>query len=137
MPEPHRECPRCRQSQWACQCGKPSVHGAIPQDRKSVERAPDGTFRPGAASPNPGGQPKWMKEMREGLKAMLPSARTRLAKIIEEGSDKDATAAARLVLEYTLPKPKTRVKVDGMGPSPLAGLTAEQLVALATGKGGE
>lgn len=144
MAEPHKECPRCRQSMWACECGRISQEGGppqpgvtgIPQDRNAAARAPDGTFKPGAPSANPGGQPKWMREMRESLKAMLPSTRKRLANIIESGSDKDATAAARLVLEYTLPKPRARVKVEGAGSSPLAGLSAEQLVALATGKDG-
>lgn len=97
-------------------------------------RNPDGTWVPGK-SPNPGGQSKAVREMREALRAMLPAGEKRLRAIIESGSDKDANAALKTLFDYTLTKPKTRVKVEGMGQSPLAALSIEQLVALATGKG--
>jgi hypothetical protein len=98
-------------------------------------RNPDGTWASGK-SPNPGGQSKMVREMRHALREMLPEGVARLRAIITSGTDKDANAALKTLFDYTLTKPKTRVKVDGMGPSPLAGLTAEQLVALATAKGG-
>jgi hypothetical protein len=97
------------------------------------QRNPDGTWVKGAPSPNPGGQSKAVKEMREALRAMLPAGEKRLREIIERGSDKDANAALKTLFDYTLTKPKTRVKVEGMGTSPLAALSIEQLVALATG----
>lgn len=105
-----------------------------PEQRNSVGRKADGTFASGTC-PNPGGQSKVVREMREALRAMLPAGEKRLRQIIESGSDKDANAALKTLFDYTLTKPKTRVKVEGMGASPLAALSVEQLVALATAKG--
>lgn len=98
----------------------------------AVERRPDGTVKKG--SPNPGGQPKWVKEIRDGLRALHPAALTRLTAIIRDGEDKDANAAIRLVYDFSLPKPKQTHRVEGKGGDPLASLTAEQLVALVTGR---
>lgn len=96
-----------------------------------VVRREDGTIASGTA--NPGGMPKWLKEVRQGLKDMHPGAKARLASIIANGSDKDAATAIRVLYDFTLPKPKVRVKVEGAPDSPFAGLSLEDLLALGRG----
>jgi hypothetical protein len=98
-----------------------------------VERRDDGTFA-GGGSANPGGQAKWLKEIRAGLRSLLPEAKNRLGEIIRSGSDKDSTAAAKVVLEYTVPKPKQTHRVEGKGGDPLALLSPEQLVEFIKGR---
>lgn len=106
-----------------------------PQERTAAvaaERRPDGTFGPGNAA-NPGGQPKWLKQVRESLKALTPLAAERLKGIILDGEDKDSVAAAKVVLEYTVPKPKQTHKVEGGGRI-LTDVTTQALVEFITGK---
>lgn len=98
-----------------------------------VERREDGTFA-GGGSANPGGQAKWLKEIREGLRSLLPAAKERLGQIIREGEHKDAVAASKVVLEYTVPKPRQKVSVKSEGKDPLAVLTPEQIVAFVKGE---
>lgn len=104
------------------------------QDKSAnaVERRKDGTVKKG--SPNPGGQPKWVKEVRDSLRALHPAARERLQHIIESGEDKDANAAIRLVYDFSLPKPKQSHKVT-VGGDPLKGVPDDQLVAFVKGEG--
>ena len=90
-------------------------------------------FKPGQSG-NPNGRPKWLKEVREGLRSLLPDAQRRLGDVIRNGSDKDSTAAAKVVLEYTISKPKQTHRVEGKGGDPLAVLTPEQLVAFVKGE---
>lgn len=99
---------------------------------EAVERRPDGTVKKG--SPNPGGQPKWVKEVRDSLRALHPVARERLETIITNGEDKDANVAIRIVYDFSLPKPKQTHRVEGGGRDALAGLTPEQLVAFVKGE---
>lgn len=99
----------------------------------STPEVPGKPFKKGESG-NPGGAPKWLKEVREGLKSLHPAAKQRLTSIIADGSDKDATAAIRVVYEYTVPKPKQTHRVEGKNGDPLASLTAEQLVAFVTGR---
>lgn len=135
----------------------------IPQNRDPAMRRPDGKFGPGNSA-NPGGQPQYMKRFREALKGLHPDTEQLARKVIQRALDvkdleeivansgddpqrrvnAEKAIATRLdqgmrmtaeVWRYTLTPPKARVKVEGVGPSPLAGLTPEQLVALATGKG--
>lgn len=86
-------------------------------------------------SGNPGGGPKWLKGVRESLKGLTPLARKTLREVMK-GSEKDGdrVAAARVVLEYTVPKPKQTHRVEGKGGDPLALMSAEALVAFVTGK---
>lgn len=86
-------------------------------------------------SGNPGGQPKWLKEVRAALKDCVQEGAGRLLEIIRTGEDKDAIAAVKVAAEYVLQKPKQTHKVEG-GASPLAGLTPEQLVAFVRGDKG-
>jgi hypothetical protein len=104
------------------------------QDKSAVdvERRPDGTIKKGSA--NPGGQPKWVKEVRDSLRALHPVARDRLEAIITQGEDKDATAAIRIVYDFSLPKPKQTHRVESDGKDALGGLTPEQLVAFVKGQ---
>jgi hypothetical protein len=106
--------------------------GEIPDLRSSEERREDGTFAPGK-SPNPGGQAKWLQPIKKDLRAGVPGVLKKLAAIIESGADKDAIAAGKVWLEYSLPKPKQTHRVEGKGGDPLASLTAEQLVAFIKG----
>lgn len=120
-----------------CTCAK--MDAIVPELRNSVDaviREADGTFARGK-SPNPGGQAKWLKEVRQSLRDLTPLAAKTLKQVMEEGAkDSDKTAAAKVVLEYTVPKPKQTHRVEGKGGDPLASLTAEQLVAFVTGRKG-
>lgn len=127
-------------------------NSAAPSERKA-----DGTFKPGSKSANPGGQPKWVKQFRDSLKDIAPKGQEIIAKIyaraldtsaleriVEDGESTPeqvlraekqmhdrfslAQQATAEVLKYTLPKPTTRVKVDGKMENPLAGMTTEQLL---------
>ena len=105
----------------------------VPDLRSPEERREDGTFAPGR-SPNPGGQAKWLQPIKADLKAGVPGVLTRLMGIIQNGEDKDAIAAGKVWLDYSLPKPKQTVKVSGNGTaSPLATLSLEDLLALGRG----
>ncbi len=90
-------------------------------------------WKPGESGNKDGG-PKWLKEIRNGLRSLLPETMDRLGEIIRNGSDKDSTAAARVVLEYTVPKPKQTHRVEGKGGDPLAVLTPDQLVEFIKGR---
>lgn len=91
------------------------------------------SWKPGQSG-NPGGQPKWVKEVREALKTCVQKGAARLENIIETGEDKDAIAATRLAAEFTIRKPKQTHRVEGKGGDPLAVLTADQLVAFVKGE---
>lgn len=83
---------------------------------------------------NPGGQPKWLKGVRESLKNLTPLAARTLESVMT-GADKDAdrVAAAKVVLEYTVPKPKQTLKVSGDKNAPFSALSLEDLLALGRG----
>lgn len=123
------------------------------QDTKShpePERGERGKWLPGV-SPNPGGQPKWVRGLRESLREhCAPLAARHLARVLggpvpkdetpeeaavyAEVSADDRTRAAKVVLEYTMPKPKATVTVQHTGNNMLAGLSVEELKALASRK---
>lgn len=90
-------------------------------------------YEPGKSG-NPGGRPKWVSETRESLKRLVPGSVARLEKIINEGEDKDANAAIRLLWDFTIRKPRQTHRVEGRNGDPLGVLTPEQLVAFITGK---
>lgn len=82
-----------------------------------------------------GGQSGWLKRTREALRDDVPTALATLRRVMASKDDlKAATAAAKVVLEYTVPKPKQTHRVEGKNGDPLGVLTAEQLVAFITGK---
>lgn len=99
----------------------------------SAPEAPGKPFKKGQSG-NPGGKPKWLKAARESLQALTPLARKTLRAVMKNGADKDKVAAAKTVLEFTVPKPKQTHRVEGKGGDPLAVLTPEQLVAFVKGK---
>lgn len=107
----------------------------VPDLRASEERREDGTFAPGK-SPNPGGQAQWLKPIREGLRAGSAEAVIRLRKIVAEGSDKDANVAAKVLLDYAVPKPKQTVRMEG-DKDVLAVVTSDDLVAFIKNGGGK
>lgn len=107
-----------------------------PQKPSPVERDEKGRPVQGGGSLNPGGQPKWVKEVRDALaQNCVPLAEKRLRKILEEdhADPDDWIKAAKVVFEFTIPKPKQDVNVTGIPPSPFAGMTPEQLLAIARG----
>jgi hypothetical protein len=110
-----------------------------------------GRILPGQGSLNPSGQPAWVAEIREQLRQGLPAAAKTLAGIIDgtatqraldrAGNEvvldppfKDRVAAVKVLFEFTLPKPKLEVGRDQQRAVPLAGMTREDLLAIALGK---
>lgn len=96
-------------------------------------------------SGNPGGQPKWVKEVRDALRKDAALAR-RLLRRVMQGKDlgaggrevriADSVKAAEVVLKFSIPPPRQTHRVEGRGGDPLGVLTPEQLVAFITGKKG-
>jgi hypothetical protein len=93
------------------------------------------------SSGNPGGLSKWQRKLVKALESKAaPLAADLLVKVL---GDKEGTyevaeqlKAADIALKYTAPRPQQRVDVTSGGkevPSPLAGLTPEQLLALVKG----
>ena len=115
-----------------------------PQSKPAaVLRDPNtGRLAKGTANPNPGGVPKWVKEVRDQLKSRcLPLAAAHLERMLDPINgvkDQDRNTAAKIVLEYTVPKPKqaVRVKVSGDKDSPLAGVDMAAVLALAKAQSG-
>lgn len=115
-----------------------------PAGKSVVIRREDGTVASG--TPNPGGVPKWRREFTEAFgKRCAPLAEqilfhTMSGRHANTGEMDDSItldhklSAATETLKYVLPKPRQEVEVSGGGASPLALLTPELLVALATGK---
>lgn len=116
-------------------------------DAQDSGAQPIGTPYPKGKSGNPGGQPKWVKKVRDALKKDANVAR-RLLNRVMRGKDilggaearevkvSDSVKAAEVVLKFTLPMPKQTHRVEGKGGDPLGVLTAEQLVAFLTGRKG-
>jgi hypothetical protein len=105
-----------------------------PPQSKPAEGSPTrdakGRLLPGHSG-NPGGVPKWVREVRAELEEGSKDAADLLRRVVK---DEDAflgvrVMAAKVILEFSLPKPKVEVKVDAP-PSPLAGLSPEQLLAV-------
>lgn len=84
-------------------------------------------------SGNPGGQPKWVSEVRDALKTCVSKGAARLEQIIEQGEDKDAIAATRLAAEFTIRKPKQTHKVT-VDRDPLSKVPDGELVEFIKGK---
>lgn len=118
---------------------------STPPENKPPEgpkRDEKGRLLPGSTG-NPGGRSKRVQRARRGLEKGLPEAVDVLLGLIRaprrtdyddaEGvSDRDKLAGIRLLLEFTVVKPKTEVEVNGTV-SPLAGLTREDLLAIIKG----
>jgi len=101
----------------------------------SKPEVPGKPFKKGVSG-NPGGAPKWLKAVRESLRRDTPLARRTLRKIMKsaEAKDADKIAAAKVTLDFTVPKPKQTHRVEGNNGDPLAALTPEQLVAFVLGR---
>lgn len=115
-------------------------------------------FRPGKSG-NPGGQPTWVKALRDSLKELSPKGRRvmervfdralnteTLDKIIGDGESSPeavlkaetalqnrlslATKAQEVLLTYVLPKPTQRHKVSGqLDGNPLREVSTEEIAA--------
>lgn len=93
----------------------------------AVERHPDGRLKRG--TPNPGGQPKWVKAIRDSLESVASEGAALLGDVVAgkavrvtlEGVDVEVLPevanrikAVELAFAYTLPKPTVKVEVEGM-----------------------
>lgn len=118
--------------QRAAAAGKTGRH-----DRKTGQFGPNNNA-------GTGGLAGWQKNLRNLLKEDALEARAHLRRAIRgEGKDgkpdpdikiQDQNKAAEIVLRFTLPMPKQRVKVERDGKDPLAGVSPEELVAFIVGK---
>lgn len=68
--------------------------------------------------------------MRDSLRALVPKAVRRLELIIESGEDKDATAASKIVMEFSIRKPTQKHNVSGQVSNPLGPVSTEEIQAL-------
>lgn len=93
-------------------------------------------FKPGQSG-NIHGPPKWAKEARDALRACLPDAVARLRRIVTEGDDKDANAAAKIIFDFSLHKPRQRVSVSGQLSNPVGDLSTEDVQAIIRATKGE
>lgn len=66
-------------------------------------------WKPGQSG-NPDGQPKWVGKVRKALAKNAELAADVLRQVLETGSDADKVRAAKIVLEYTIPKPTEKVE---------------------------
>lgn len=82
------------------------------------------------ASGNPGGVPKWRRELTEALKDDAQYARRLLRKVIKSDAVEmqHRVAAAGLVLKLTVPPPKRQIDVTS-GERPLAHVSTEAIEA--------
>lgn len=96
-------------------------------------------FKPGQSGYKGGPTPQWLREAKEQLKGLVPLAARTLKRVMLHGDDKAKTAAAKTVLEYTVPKPKQRLKVSGQLSNPLGEVSTEDVQAIirAAKQGGE
>lgn len=104
-----------------------------PQSRKAVvERDEKGRVR-GGGSLNPGGLPKWRRELAEALKESAEKGANLLAEVIEDaGADmQHRLQASAIALRYTVPQPKQTVEVSG-SVSTLQGIDAETIRKIAS-----
>lgn len=119
------------------------------QDRRPVGRDEKGRLVKGAAL-NPGGQPAWVKELRDLLQDDAKAGRALLRRVIdgervakfvaEDGSEvevaprlEDRIKAAEIALRYTMPVPKQTLEIEAgeTTESAFKALTVEALLALA------
>jgi hypothetical protein len=105
-----------------------------------VIRDEKGRLVRGSGNLNPGGRLKWAKRVRNLLAGGCEDTAKFLVRVVtgeekEMGEDgervdaklKDRIAAAKIIFEYALPKPKQSVEVTSQ-PSPLAGIDRETLL---------
>lgn len=116
---------------------------SAPEQRK---KAPGKPWKKGQSG-NPGGQPKWVKGVRDLLQEAAPEAADYLRKVIQgvpflmtvdgeaievPAEHQHRVAAARTVLEYTMPKPTAKVDVQAnVAAVQLSQLSREELLAIA------
>lgn len=106
-----------------------------PQVKPSeVARNEKGQILPGASG-NPGGQPKWVGDVRDLLRSDAPRAREVLREVLDTSEDDgDRIKAAEVVLSYTLPKPKLTIEHEHKAPTKTLaelGMSDEEICALA------
>lgn len=124
-----------------------------PQNRDPAERQPNGQFGAGNRA-NPGGQPKWVATVRAMLDEGAPEAVDYLRSVVVGGPVKSTlldeegeaiegntypdidqrTAAAKVVLDYAVPKPKLTIEHEHKAPTKTLaelGMSDEEICALA------
>lgn len=77
------------------------------QDTTPSERPIPPGLRPWkkGQSGNPGGQPKWVKKVRKALGQHAERAAEVLREVMDTGEPKERVMAAKVVLEFSVPKP--------------------------------
>lgn len=94
------------------------------------KRSENGTFAKGTSG-NPGGFPKDVAAAQKLLREKnLPAALKRIGELLDSENEVVALGAAKLVIDYTVPKPKQEVGVSGelKTGDAAAGLTGEDLL---------
>lgn len=125
--------------------------GRVTKAKKPLRTGPpEGRKWRKGQSGNPGGVPKWVKQVRGELEACSTGGVSKLRQLIERGvlvfereqgpvevpaEAKDVIKAIELVLSYTLAKPKAELEVTGKDGGPVrtkaeVELTEEQVLEL-------
>ncbi len=104
-----------------------------PENRKPVERRPDGTVA-GGGSLNPGGRPKGYSEFRAKCREHSDAAIRRLVEALED--EKLCVQAAQTLLAYGWGKPASAPEDNEAlrDARPLAGKTAAEILAAMRGE---
>lgn len=102
-----------------------------PENRKSVERKPDGTVATGGGSLNPGGRPKGYAEFREKCRTHSDEAISTLVSALTD--EKLRVQAASVLLAYGWGKPTSAPEdLEALVKSrPLAAFADEDVTTLA------
>ena len=92
-------------------------------------RGPDGRALPGHAINSGGRVKKWLIPVRKELRAGSVEAAELLRRVIKDDGEKttDRIAAAKTVLDFSVPKPKQTVEVKDATDNLLRGITADML----------
>lgn len=85
---------------------------------------------PKGKSGNPGGQPKWVKRVKKALGQHAERAAEVLRQVMDHGEPADQVRAAKVVLEYTMPKPTEKVQLD-LNPAAASKLSGAMAAKLA------
>lgn len=95
-----------------------------------TKRDAKGRLIGGNGSLNPGGRPPVSAEVREMMRAALPSAVKRLVGLVESEDERVALAAIEALLVRVLGKPTGAPEDDGQANRPLVGVEVSQLLEI-------
>lgn len=85
-------------------------------DSRAVLRDHTGRFRPGSATPNPGGRPRLpdevLRQTRETLAAATPKAAATLVSLLDDDDPRIQLLAANTILDRVLGKPTQQLNAS-------------------------